>query len=181
MATRRQRYLLVDGHSVIFQWDELRQLHERQPRQARQELIRQLTQHQDASGEQVVLVFDGTGGPRPTVEKNTRSCIQIVYATAGATADAIIEKLVRHYAQTYDLLVATADIAEQMSVCSLGAHAISPENLRQHVQHAGRDLNHRLKNQNGQHLSRKLGSYAWPEAEKPQKPAGEKKPKGSSK
>ena len=41
------RYLLVDGHSVIHSWPELRSLHSRQPTQARRNLIRDLSARAD--------------------------------------------------------------------------------------------------------------------------------------
>ena len=53
------RYLIVDGHSVIFAWPELRLQHGRRTGAARDELVRQLTAYQDASGIRVVAVFDG--------------------------------------------------------------------------------------------------------------------------
>ena len=55
------RYLIVDGHSVIFAWPELRALHSRRTGAARDELVRRLTQYQDSSGVRVVVVFDGRG------------------------------------------------------------------------------------------------------------------------
>jgi predicted RNA-binding protein with PIN domain len=51
------RYLIVDGHSVIFAWPELRKLHARRTALARDELVKILTAYQDASGVRVVAVF----------------------------------------------------------------------------------------------------------------------------
>ena len=52
------RYLVVDGHSVIFAWPELRKLHGRRSSLARDVLIRQLRAYQDWTGVHVVVVFD---------------------------------------------------------------------------------------------------------------------------
>jgi uncharacterized protein len=41
------RYLIVDGHSVIFAWPDLRALHARRTGAARDELVRQLTAYPD--------------------------------------------------------------------------------------------------------------------------------------
>jgi predicted RNA-binding protein with PIN domain len=55
-------YLLVDGHSIIFAWPDLRTLHQRRTALAREALIKQLRDYQDWSGTRVVVVFDETIG-----------------------------------------------------------------------------------------------------------------------
>src|ERR1041385_1784383 len=57
----RARYLIVDGHSVIFAWPELRKLHARRSFLAREALLKQLRDYQDWTGVHVVVVFDGKG------------------------------------------------------------------------------------------------------------------------
>ncbi len=44
---QRTRYLVVDGHSVIFAWPELRKIHERRSSLAREALTKQLRDYQD--------------------------------------------------------------------------------------------------------------------------------------
>jgi predicted RNA-binding protein with PIN domain len=58
---QRARYLIVDGHSVIFAWPELRKLHARRTSLAREALIKHLRDYQDWTGVHVVVVFDGKG------------------------------------------------------------------------------------------------------------------------
>ena len=55
------RYLIIDGHSVIYTWDYLHKLHKSSKTSARENLIRRLTNYQDITGERVVIVFDGRG------------------------------------------------------------------------------------------------------------------------
>ena len=57
----RTRYLIVDGHSIIFAWPELRKLHARRSSLAREALLKQLRNYQDWTGVRVVIVFDGKG------------------------------------------------------------------------------------------------------------------------
>ena len=57
----RARYLIVDGHSIIFGWPELRKLHARRSSLAREALLKQLRDYQDWTGVHVVVVFDGKG------------------------------------------------------------------------------------------------------------------------
>ena len=137
------RYLLVDGHSVIFAWPELRKLHARRTALARDELVKVLTEYQDASGVRVVAVFDGKG-----VSANEQSApggIQVFYSAGGQTADAIIERLAAKYAKKHEITVATSDLLEQQTVSAFGAVAISAELLREFLDDAHADLVRRLK------------------------------------
>lgn len=137
------RYLIVDGHSVIFAWPELRKLHGRRTALARDELVKALTEYQDASGVRVVAVFDGKG-----VSANEQSApggIQVFYSADGQTADAIIERLAAKYAKEHEITVATSDLLEQQTVAAFGAVPISTELLREFLDDARTDLKRRLK------------------------------------
>lgn len=138
-------YLLVDGHSVIFAWPELRTLHVRRMAAARDALVKILTDYQDQSGVRVVLVFDGQGA-RTTEEEPGREGIQVFYAPAGRTADGIIERLVAKYAATFRLTVATSDHLEQQTAMTFGAAGcVSAEGLRDVLAAAEREFDRRAK------------------------------------
>ena len=131
---QRTRYLIVDGHSVIFAWPELRKLHERRSSLAREALIRQLRDYQDWTGVRVVIVFDGKG-VQVSVTKDSGD-VQIFYSRSGQTADAIIERLASKYAGKVDLTVATSDSMERQTVHASGAMCISPEALCEALEEA---------------------------------------------
>ena len=134
-------YLIVDGHSIIFAWPELRRLHDRRPAAARDALVKTLTGYQDGSGSHVVVVFDGKGA-KATAEA---AAIQIFYSPTGKTADDLVERLVAKYAAVHRITVATSDRMEQQTAISFGAAScISAEGLRTLVEGAGRDLSRRL-------------------------------------
>lgn len=137
------RYLIVDGHSVIFAWPELRKLHARRTALGRDELVKILTEYQDASGVRVVAVFDGKGTERN--EATVPGGIQIFYSAAGQTADSIVERLVAKYAGQHEITVATSDFMEQQTVTSFGALVVSAEGLRDWLDEARRDLDRQLK------------------------------------
>ena len=124
----RARYLIVDGHSVIFAWPELRKAHNQRPAHARDLLIRRLRQYQDWSGTRVVIVFDGRG-PTVSVENDPHD-VQIFFSRQGQTADSIIERLASKYAERHQLTVATSDHLEQETASAFGAECISPEMLQ---------------------------------------------------
>ncbi len=124
----RPQYLLVDGHSIIFAWPELRTLHERRTSLAREALIKQLRDYQDWSGTNVVVVFDGRGSS--VSHEAEPGEIAIFYSRAGQTADSIVERLASKYAERFRLIVATGDYLEQETTSASGAETISPEGLR---------------------------------------------------
>ena len=124
----RPQYLLVDGHSIIFAWPELRLLHERRSSLARDALIRQLRDFQDWSGTKVVVVFDGRGSS--VSQEAEPGEIQVFYSRVGQTADSIIERLASKYAERFHLIVATGDYLEQETTGASGAETVSPDGLR---------------------------------------------------
>jgi predicted RNA-binding protein with PIN domain len=136
-------YLIVDGHSVIFAWPELRKLHARRTELARNELVKILTDYQDASGVRVVAVFDGKGGKAN--EASEPGGIQIFYSAAGQSADAIVERLVAKYAGRHEITVATSDLMEQQTATTFGALVVSADGLRPWIEDAQRDLARRIK------------------------------------
>ena len=124
----RARYLIVDGHSVIFGWPELRRLHACRSSLAREALIKQLRDYQDWTGVRVVVVFDGKG--KKVEATSDLGDVQIFYSRSGQSADAIIERLAGKYAKRFDFMVATSDSMEAETVRACGAESISPEGLR---------------------------------------------------
>ena len=125
----RPRYLIVDGHSVIFAWPKLCKLHTRRSALAREALAKELRDYQDWSGINVVVVFDGRG--KHVSEISDPHEVQIFYARRGQTADAIIERLAGKYATRFDVTVATSDSLDRQTVTACGATCISPEELRE--------------------------------------------------
>lgn len=139
-----REYLLVDGHSVIFAWPELRALHVRRMVSARDALIKRLTAYQDQSAVRVVLVFDGKGAK--VAEETEPGGIQVFYAPAGRTADSIIERLVAKYSAAHRLTVASSDGLVQQTSLSFGAaHCLSAEQLRTALDAAGRLFEREIK------------------------------------
>ena len=126
--SERPRYLIVDGHSIIFAWPELRKLHARRSSLAREALVKQLRHYQDWTGVRVVVVFDGKGGKISATSDPGE--VQIFYSRSGQSADSIIERLASKYSERFELMVATSDSMEAQTVRACGAEWISPEGLR---------------------------------------------------
>jgi CubicO group peptidase (beta-lactamase class C family) len=133
-------YLLVDGHSVLHAWPELKR-HQLVPSKrhlARTELLKRLRDFQDSSGTQVVVVFDGTQAQMS--EEREKDGLQIIYADSGNSADHILEKLAAKYAKTNPMRVVSADGMVGETVMAFGADWISPEMLRTLCQGADREI-----------------------------------------
>ena len=137
------RYLLVDGHSVIFAWPELSKLHRHRTALARDALVKLLTDYQDSSGMRVVVVFDGKG--ERNSEETTPGGIQVFYSAGDRSADSVIERLVAKYGKEHDMTVVTNDHMEQQTVISFGGLAISTDSLRELLDLEAKDLARRLK------------------------------------
>ena len=132
----RTRYLIVDGHSIIFAWPELRKLQAHRSALAREALLKQLRHYQDWTGVRVVIVFDGKG--KKIDASSEPGDVQIFYSRTEQSADAIIERLASKYAKRFELMVATADSLEAETVQACGAEWISPEGLRDLLSRARR-------------------------------------------
>src|SRR4029450_7203757 len=112
----RARYLIVDGHSIIFAWPELRKLHARRSSLAREALLKQLRDYQDWTGVRVVAVFDGKGKKVEAISDPSQ--VQVFYSRNGQSADAIIERLAGKYPKRCELIVATSDLMEGETVAA---------------------------------------------------------------
>ena len=121
-------YLIVDGHSIIFDWPDLRKLHARRQSLARDGLIKKLRHYQDWSGVRVVVAFDGQGAR--VSEVSDPHDVQIFYARRNQSADAIIERLASKYAARFEITVATSDSLVMETVNASGAAVVSPGGLR---------------------------------------------------
>ncbi|MDF1861496.1 MAG: NYN domain-containing protein [Verrucomicrobiales bacterium] len=143
MNESRPSFLLVDGNNIIHAWPDLLTLHRRRRGSAHPELIRRLGEHQDFSGDRVVVVFDGRGVT--TTEERQAEGLQIFYTSASHTADDIIERLAIKYAAQYDITVATDDRAEQDIVVGAGGSVLSSDGLRDRLDAAERSMRDWIK------------------------------------
>jgi predicted RNA-binding protein with PIN domain len=131
------RYMVVDGHSVIFAWPDLRALHDRNRAAARKALADQLGQLHDTTPWRVTLILDGKLGSAVGTTRARKTDMVVCYATADQTADSIIERLVAASGKAREILVITADEAEKLTVESLGAETASPAWLREILEREG--------------------------------------------
>jgi predicted RNA-binding protein with PIN domain len=131
-------YLIIDGHSIIFAWKDLRILHDHSQLAAREKLIHRMTGYQDCTGERVIIVFDGKG--TKTESHCEQDGIQVFFSKKGVSADQIIERLVGKYGRKKKITIASRDKAVLDTCSSFGALAISPNSLREFLENAEEKL-----------------------------------------
>ena len=144
-----EEYLLVDGYNIIFSWEELKELSERDIGAARGKLADILSNYQGFRKCTLILVYDAykvEGNPGEVMKYHN---IYIVYTKEAETADQYIEKTVRRIAKNADVTVATSDGLEQVIIMGQGAHRMSALGLKEEVELA-------LKELRGEHLGRQV-------------------------
>ena len=144
-----EEYLLVDGYNIIFSWEELKELSERDIGAARGKLADILSNYQGFRKCTMILVYDAykvEGNPGEVMKYHN---IYIVYTKEAETADQYIEKTVRRIAKNADVTVATSDGLEQVIIMGQGAHRMSAPGLKEEVELA-------LKELRGEHLGRQV-------------------------
>jgi predicted RNA-binding protein with PIN domain len=140
----KRRILLVDGHSVIFAWADLAEIHQRNTASARENLVRRLTGLQDSTEWEVAVVFDGRGAKASS--DSVPHGIAVFYSKSGQTADEIIERLAAKYSATCEVTVATDDHMERTTVEALGGMSMSTQQLLSETNSAGSALRERIQN-----------------------------------
>ena len=140
----KRRILLVDGHSVIFAWPDLAEIHQRNTASARENLIRRLTGLQDSTAWEVVVVFDGRGAKASSASEPNG--IAVFYSRSGQTADDIIERLAAKYSRDCNVTVATDDLMERTTVEAFGCLSISTDLLLAEIQSADGALREKIQN-----------------------------------
>ena len=144
-----EEYLLVDGYNIIFSWEELKELSERDIGAARGKLADILSNYQGFRKCTLILVYDAykvEGNPGEVMKYHN---IYIVYTKEAETADQYIEKTVRRIAKNADVTVATSDGLEQVIIMGQGADRMSAPGLKEEVELA-------LKELRGEHLGRQV-------------------------
>ena|SRR5687767_3179661 len=142
--------ILVDGYSLLHNWQELAPGKPRYSAAARAELIRQLIRYRDASGTPITVVFDGArpAGAGSAEEPPSTPEMEILYSQQGQTADQMIERAANRLLEYGEVLVVTDDFAERDTVSSAGAMVSSCANFIATMGSAEADIERQLKRHN---------------------------------
>jgi predicted RNA-binding protein with PIN domain len=121
--------ILVDGYSLLHNWPELAAGTPRHSERARDALVDMLQQYQDASGTPVTVFFDGQGARRARPKNQSGSAVEVLFSTAGQTADDLIERAAHRFQEYGEVMVVTNDFAERDTVSAFGGLVASCENF----------------------------------------------------
>ena len=131
-----QRYYVVDGYNVIFDWDELHALADRDLSAARERLMDTLCGWAAFTCTQVVLVFDGYKVPGSLGEKLDYRGIHVVYTKERETGDMYIERFLQQVGKNDHVRVVTSDGLIQLSAVRTGVMRMSSAEFGRQVAEA---------------------------------------------
>ena len=131
-----QRYYVVDGYNVIFDWDELHALADRDLSAARERLMDTLCGWAAFTHTQVVLVFDGYKVPGSLGEKFDYRGIHVVYTKERETGDMYIEWFLQQVGKNDHVRVVTSDGLIQLSAVRTGVMRMSSAEFGRQVAEA---------------------------------------------
>ena len=131
---RQKKYLLVDGYNVIFAWQELKELAEKNIDGARGKLMDILCNYQAIRQIEVILVFDAYRVAGHATEFSDYQNIHVVYTKEAETADFYIEHFAHENSKKYDITVVTSDGLEQVIIRGAGCALISSREFEAEVE-----------------------------------------------
>lgn len=128
-----KEYLLVDGYNIIFAWEDLKELAEKNMDSARDKLIDILCNYQGYRQSTLILVFDAYKVKENPGSVEKHHNIYVVYTKEAETADQYIEKTVHDIGRRYRVTVATSDRLEQVIILGQGGCRMSARELLEDV------------------------------------------------
>ena len=131
-----QRYYVVDGYNVIFDWDELHALADRDLSAARERLMDTLCGWAAFTHTQGGLGVDGYKVPGSLGEKFDYRGIHVVYTKERETGDMYIERFLQQVGKNDHVRVVTSDGLIQLSAVRTGVMRMSSAEFGRQVAEA---------------------------------------------
>lgn len=133
--------LLVDGYNIIFAWENLRELTEKDVKAARDRLMDILSNYAGYTQKTVILVFDAyrvSGGREQVLSYHN---ITVIFTKEAETADQYIEKASHELIRKNNRVsVATSDGVEQLIIFGAGARRISAGEMLEDIIRAEQEI-----------------------------------------
>ncbi|MDR2465580.1 MAG: NYN domain-containing protein [Streptococcaceae bacterium] len=130
----KKQLLIVDGYNMIGYWPELSRLKKQNLlEEARNTLLKDLSDYAKFEGIEVVVVFDAMNVPGIASSYKMYQA-EVIFTAEDETADSYIEKMTGERMNVLtQVSVATSDLAEQWVVFSQGALRVTAKELYQRV------------------------------------------------
>lgn len=121
----------IDGYNVIHRSKALRPLAERDFEAAREALIDRVADICIAMGRKAVLVFDGQSKhlPERVAHRRGAAGLEVLYAPASTSADAVIERAVYQAPKKMDVVVVSGDRGLRDLCRGMGALVMDADNF----------------------------------------------------
>ena len=136
----QKEYLLVDGYNIIFAWEHLRALAQRDIKAARDALLDELSNYAGYVKAHVICVFDAYKVSGGTEQVYRYHNIDVIFTREAETADLYIEKAAHELTKQYAVKVATSDAVEQVIIYGAGAIRLSAMNFYEEVRAAEQEM-----------------------------------------
>lgn len=146
----RTKWYIVDGYNVIFAWDMLHDVAERDLDSARSVLINCLCSFSSFTKNKVVVVFDAYKVSGNMGKKYDTGGINIAFTKENETADMYIEKLVSEIGKNEQVCVVTSDNLIRLSALRAGVRRISAIEFEREVERTNLDMKRLIKSINSQ-------------------------------
>ena len=108
-ARKKKEWVIIDGYNLIFAWDALHALADRDIDLARNHLVDILVNYRAYTKSEVVLVFDAYNVPGGLGSRYSDAKVRVAYTKEGETADMYIERLVGEIGRNEAVRVVTSD------------------------------------------------------------------------
>ncbi|MBQ7011904.1 MAG: NYN domain-containing protein [Clostridia bacterium] len=133
--------VIVDGYNVIYAWDSLSALAEKNLDDARESLMNLLASYVGYTKTELILVFDAYLVKDGQGSDFERDGYRVVFTKHEQTADAFIEKLMHDLGPDYGVRVVTADRLVQCYAVNSGILRMTPKEFEEELTAVGNEIN----------------------------------------
>lgn len=130
----------MDGYNIINAWRDVFDVAGEPLEDCRDRLANMLSNYQGFKKLDIILVFDAHLQKGSQEKEINFDNIKIIYTKENETADNYIEKFVYRLGNIHTIRVVTSDYLEQTMVLSSGGIRMSPRELREELDTAGRSV-----------------------------------------
>ena len=116
-------HIIIDGYNLIRQSKKLSALDQQDIQLGRDTLVGMLATYKKIKAHRITVVFDGTGSPVLSRQRDRQKGITIVFSKNGESADTVIKQMARREGEK--ALVVSSDLDIVHSAESRGAATIA--------------------------------------------------------
>ncbi|MBR2965126.1 MAG: NYN domain-containing protein [Clostridia bacterium] len=138
--------IIIDGYNLIFAWEELRALSERDIGLARDALTRLMCSYTAFRRCKCIIVFDAYRRREGSGSEEEVGAVTVVYTKENQTADAYIEKTTRETSSDFFVRVVSSDMQEQMMILGSGGFRVSAREFRSEAERTVSEIKEAIEN-----------------------------------